>query len=288
MTPHTTSVLAFLLLLVISVLPSADAKTLFETIIPNACVEVHDDVSYLHDAGSCVMEMGCFSGCFGLKENGNAISPVTAATVLSLDTDALKNFYIPVDAIDCDQFEEPICPATTCCPACKDHLDALYKCIILQSDHHYIGPLARTCPMDCLAFIDDNTIDPPSNVTDIDSDASVIEYDVTVVDLDVTVVDSNAAAPVVDSNAAAPVVDPNAAAPVVDSNVPATVVDPNAAAPVVDSNVAAPVVDSNVAEFVVNENSVTITVYTNDWNVLVIDRNDNTVTFDPPTNPNQS
>ena len=59
----------------------------------------------------------------------------------------MENFYIPADAQTCSEMEDPICPAVTCCPACKNELIALYKCIILESDYTALDYLAETCPM---------------------------------------------------------------------------------------------------------------------------------------------
>jgi hypothetical protein len=192
-----TSALACLLLLVLSASPGARANTLFEALVPNSCV-----TPFLQMAGFCVLQHNCAERCFS-QNTGTGPAPTQApvdantASILNLDSNGLSNFYVPVDAIDCDQFEDPICPATKCCPACKDELNELYKCIILEGAHHYIDPLAMTCTLDCtgssngigtpnpinngpevetpivvpgpVIVIDSNMMDIDSNMTDIDS-----------------------------------------------------------------------------------------------------------------------
>ena len=139
---HTIkTTVAFLLLHVLSSLPCTEAATIFRTNVPTACV--HD---YLGPAGFCALQMGCQERCFN-----DAPSSGNAADVLSFESDPLQNFYIPVDAVECDQLEEPICPVTSCCPACKEELEDLFRCMINEGGHHYIYYLAGSCPLDCAA-----------------------------------------------------------------------------------------------------------------------------------------
>jgi len=147
----TTSSLSLLLLLVLSATPGADAmkNTLFDAIVPTSCVN-----PLLQMAGFCVLNNGCADRCFGRRtqdESRGPSSTTTAATKQAFDIDSqgLENFYIPVDAVECDQLEDPICPATDCCPSCKAEIDELYRCIILEGDYHYLDYLATTCPLSC-------------------------------------------------------------------------------------------------------------------------------------------
>lgn len=147
----TTSALSVLLLLVLSATPGADAmkNTLFDSIVPTACVN-----PLLQMAGFCVLNNGCADTCFGRRtqdESSGPSSTTTAATkqAFDIDSEGLENFYIPVDAVECDQLEDPICPATDCCPSCKAEINELYRCIILEGDYHYLDYLATTCPLSC-------------------------------------------------------------------------------------------------------------------------------------------
>jgi len=125
--------------------------TIFEALIPPNCVKPRN---LLGDAGICVMNNGCRNDyCFG--GSGEA-SPLT------FDSDAMRGFYIPVDAYECDHMEDPICPSIKCCRACEEELKALYRCIILESNHHYLFYLAKTCPLDCEpSFIQPPPLPPP-------------------------------------------------------------------------------------------------------------------------------
>uniref|UniRef100_A0A6V0C2R8 Uncharacterized protein n=1 Tax=Pseudo-nitzschia australis TaxID=44445 RepID=A0A6V0C2R8_9STRA len=133
----TTSSALFLCLLLSLMVPSS-ANTIFEALFPTACV-----TPLLSQAGMCVLNNGCTETCFETPDGSTSASP------LSLDSEALQDFFIPVDAVECDQFEEPICPATTCCPACRDQLADLFRCLILESDLDFLDYLARNCPIDC-------------------------------------------------------------------------------------------------------------------------------------------
>ena len=155
-TMATTGIALFLSLLFLLSSPvPTSAGTIFEARFPTACVN-----PLLSLAGFCALNNGCTKTCFkssntfgsGTSSGGSTTttnSGATSASTLSLYTQALDNFYVPVDAVECDQFEDPICPATTCCPACKDELIELYQCLILESNYHFLDPLARDCPIDC-------------------------------------------------------------------------------------------------------------------------------------------
>mmetsp|Transcript_18371 Transcript_18371/g.38601 ORF Transcript_18371/g.38601 Transcript_18371/m.38601 type:complete len:249 (+) Transcript_18371:295-1041(+) len=130
----------------------ASAATIFEAKFPTACVN-----PLLSLAGFCALNNGCTKTCFkSSKTFGSAsgsttstVSDTTPASPLALFAQALDNFYVPVDAVDCNEFEDPICPATTCCPACRDQLADLFRCLILESDLDFLDYLARNCPIDC-------------------------------------------------------------------------------------------------------------------------------------------
>lgn len=145
MTQATASSLRSLLLsaaagaLLLLASPAA-ADTIFEALFPVQCVQ-----PLLGAAGICVLNNGCTKTCF---RNSRGVE----ANPLSLNTPALEGFYIPVDAVDCDELEDPICPSITCCRACEDELRALYRCLILEGNHHYLDYLATTCPIDCQGF----------------------------------------------------------------------------------------------------------------------------------------
>ncbi len=140
---------AFVLLLTSSTHAQV-SETIFDALVPSACVG-----TALLQAGACTLQRGCASRCFDRKTTDSKVDAPTqapanvTASSFNLDSQGFSNFYIPVDAVECDQFEDPICPATTCCPACKNELNELYKCIILEGSHHYIYPLANFCPLDC-------------------------------------------------------------------------------------------------------------------------------------------
>lgn len=143
-------------LLLLTGVTSTHAKvfeTIFDALVPTACVG-----NELLRAGACTLQRGCADRCFERQIHDAKQTPPTPAPVpstnvtasaFSLDSPGLSNFYIPTEAVECEQFEDPICPATTCCPACKSELNELYRCIILEGDHHYIDPLARFCALDC-------------------------------------------------------------------------------------------------------------------------------------------
>mmetsp|Transcript_19273 Transcript_19273/g.40427 ORF Transcript_19273/g.40427 Transcript_19273/m.40427 type:complete len:566 (+) Transcript_19273:508-2205(+) len=141
----------------------ASAATIFEAKFPTACVN-----PLLSLAGFCALNNGCTKTCFkSSKTFGSAsgsttstVSDTTPASPLALFAQALDNFYVPVDAVDCNEFEDPICPATTCCPACEDELIELYQCLILESNYQNLDPLARDCPIDCKPPAKDNTAAP--------------------------------------------------------------------------------------------------------------------------------
>lgn len=152
----------------------ANADTIFESLFPTACV-----TPLLGAAGFCVLNAGCTDTCF--KNSAGFTSGTVGASPLSLNTEALENFYIPVDAVECEQMEDPICAATTCCPACRDELVGLYRCLIIESEYQYLDYLANSCAMDCSAYsiptpIVPSTVPPvgeespilPSNVTEED------------------------------------------------------------------------------------------------------------------------
>eukprot|EP00534_Pseudo-nitzschia_fraudulenta_P016869 CAMPEP_0201252048 /NCGR_PEP_ID=MMETSP0852-20130820/66701_1 /ASSEMBLY_ACC=CAM_ASM_000632 /TAXON_ID=183588 /ORGANISM="Pseudo-nitzschia fraudulenta, Strain WWA7" /LENGTH=350 /DNA_ID=CAMNT_0047551723 /DNA_START=58 /DNA_END=1111 /DNA_ORIENTATION=- len=89
---------------------------------------------------------------------------------ITITSPAMENFYIPVDATTCAEMEDPICPATACCPACEDELVMLYQCIIIMSDYTtHLENLAQSCPMDCKSprnieiGANPNVYTPPNN-----------------------------------------------------------------------------------------------------------------------------
>mmetsp|Transcript_32826 Transcript_32826/g.68490 ORF Transcript_32826/g.68490 Transcript_32826/m.68490 type:complete len:273 (-) Transcript_32826:364-1182(-) len=145
--------LAALLVAVLSLSPESSVfttvearDTIFDAILPTACV-----TPALAMAGFCVLQNNCNEECFD-KTAKETTEPPAATSVFSLDSPALQDFYIPVDAVECSQMEDPICPATTCCPACRDELNTLYRCLIVESDYNYLDYLATTCPMDCKLY----------------------------------------------------------------------------------------------------------------------------------------
>lgn len=143
-TQTVTTSSALFLCLVLSLLVPSSANTIFESLFPTACV-----TPLLAQAGMCVLNNGCGETCFKTS-NDFASDSGTPASLLSLDSEALQDFFIPVDAVECDQFEDPICPAATCCPACRDQLVDLFRCLILESDFEFLDYLARNCPVDCV------------------------------------------------------------------------------------------------------------------------------------------
>ena len=124
-----------------------NADTIFSEIMPTKCVN-----PALNKAGFCVLTHECTTtrGCF---ESGNVRQPTsTTANTNRLSLD-IEGFYVPVDAVDCEQFEDPICPSTTCCPECQVELNELYKCFIMETvGLNYLDYLASTCPLDCIGF----------------------------------------------------------------------------------------------------------------------------------------
>jgi hypothetical protein len=136
-----------------------NADTIFSEIMPTKCVN-----PALNIAGFCVLTHECTitRGCFessNIKQptstTSSTSSTLTGATTantnrLSLD---IEGFYVPVDAVDCEQFEDPMCPATTCCPECQVELNELYKCFIMETAGlNYLDYLASSCPLDCTGY----------------------------------------------------------------------------------------------------------------------------------------
>ena len=124
-----------------------NADTIFSEIMPTKCVN-----PALNKAGFCVLTHECTTtrGCFESSNVRQPTSTTANTNRLSLDIDG---FYVPVDAVDCEQFEDPICPSTTCCPECQVELNELYKCFIMETvGLNYLDYLASTCPLDCIGF----------------------------------------------------------------------------------------------------------------------------------------
>jgi hypothetical protein len=129
-----------------------NADTIFSEIMPTKCVN-----PALNKAGFCVLTHECTTTreCFEPTSTAAAAAASTSTTTantnrLSLD---IEGFYVPVDAVDCEQFEDPICPSTTCCPECQVELNELYKCFIMETvGLNYLDYLASTCPLDCIGF----------------------------------------------------------------------------------------------------------------------------------------
>jgi len=113
--------------------------TIFSQLFPTACVN-----PLLNSAGFCTLNAGCTEKCFG--------------SVAAAELGVPSGFYFPVDAVECNEFEDPICPTTSCCPQCRNELQALYKCLILKStqpSYEYLHYLAKTCPLDCVGYEND-------------------------------------------------------------------------------------------------------------------------------------
>lgn len=136
--PSTNAVASYLVLS--SLFGGISAQTIFQALIPSKCVN-----PLLNQAGFCIVNNECTNTCFSQASSSGSIN----ASPLSLETEALKDFYIPVDAVECDELSDPICPAVQCCPACRDEIDALYRCLILEADYHYLDFLAKSCPLTC-------------------------------------------------------------------------------------------------------------------------------------------
>lgn len=167
LTVATTSAFLFLLSSPAAV-DVVNADTIFESLFPTKCIK-----PLLQTAGFCVLNAGCTTTCFGQVDAGLPSTPHvdnTVAAALSLNTQALENFYIPVDAMECPDFEDPICPATTCCPECREELNELYRCLILESNYNYLDYQARTCALDCEAFGGFGNNDGDGADTDADAD----------------------------------------------------------------------------------------------------------------------
>lgn len=170
------------------------ADTIFDSIIPTSCVNPQ-----LQTAGFCALQKGCADACFGQSTNGIP-SFENVANLFSLESVGLQNFYIPVDAVECDQMEEPICPATICCPACKDEINELFRCIIIEGNYHYLDYLAESCPLDCQDFdpseiqkvnndvqgkVEDPVSEdpfPPTSVDNFDSNVTDVDWNMTDID----------------------------------------------------------------------------------------------------------
>mmetsp|Transcript_14942 Transcript_14942/g.34211 ORF Transcript_14942/g.34211 Transcript_14942/m.34211 type:complete len:338 (+) Transcript_14942:210-1223(+) len=194
----TVPALGFVLLnlLLLSSLPrraeaAADniADNIFDAIIPSICAQ-----TLLQQAGGCVSQQSCYNKCFEepdrrkMQANAPTLHPwatalgyaptpapqqqIVGATgnSITITSPAMENFYIPVDATTCAEMEDPICPATACCPACEDELVMLYQCIIIMSDYTtHLENLAQSCPMDCKSprnieiGANPNVYTPPNN-----------------------------------------------------------------------------------------------------------------------------
>ena len=124
-----------------------NADTIFSEIMPTKCVN-----PALNKAGFCVLTHECTTtrGCFESSNVRQPTSTTANTNRLSLD---IEGFYVPVDAVDCEQFEDPICPSTTCCPECQVELNELYKCFIMETvGLNYLDYLASTCPLNCIGY----------------------------------------------------------------------------------------------------------------------------------------
>lgn len=68
--------------------------TIFSQLFPTACVN-----PLLNSAGFCTLNAGCTEKCFG--------------SVAAAELGVPSGFYFPVDAVECNEFEDPICPTTS-------------------------------------------------------------------------------------------------------------------------------------------------------------------------------
>ena len=150
-----------LLLLQLAATQSQTTETLFDALIPTECVN-----SELLKAGFCTVQNSCASICFGQDTSRSQ------AALFNLDSTGLANFYIPNEATSCDEFQDPICPATNCCPACKTELNALYRCIIRKGNYEDIDEtLTNYCTLDCRDWShlgNNNGVVPTSPPTDVE------------------------------------------------------------------------------------------------------------------------
>jgi hypothetical protein len=131
-----------------------NADTIFSEIMPTKCVN-----PALNKAGFCVLTHECTPTreCFEPTSTAAAAAAAASTSTTTANTNRLsldiEGFYVPVDAVDCEQFEDPICPSTTCCPECQVELNELYKCFIMETvGLNYLDYLASTCPLDCIGF----------------------------------------------------------------------------------------------------------------------------------------
>jgi hypothetical protein len=140
MTTFRFSLAATAVLLVLLATPQAFAG-LFERTLPIGLVPA-SCMSQLDQAGMCFMQHDCRTECFP-EGNLNSASRVG---------EALEFFYIPDEATDCVEFQEPICPLTEkCCSICRPRINSLYRCIIRNTAglSETVIELQRTCPLNC-------------------------------------------------------------------------------------------------------------------------------------------
>lgn len=105
-------------------------------LVPSACT------SLLDQAGVCIVQQKCQTRCFGSDVSFNSPGMVKQA---------ISFFYIPVDAETCLDFEAPICPLHQCCANCQGKLNALYRCMIRNTNgiSQALLDLHRQCPLRC-------------------------------------------------------------------------------------------------------------------------------------------
>jgi hypothetical protein len=140
MSPVRLSLAYKTILLVLMVTPQTFAG-LFDRVLPPGLVP-SDCNSQLDDAGMCFMQHDCRNECLP-EGNLNSASRLSAA---------LDFFFLPTDATDCVEFQEPICPLTeTCCSVCRPRINSLYRCIVRKTPglSETVIELQRTCPLNC-------------------------------------------------------------------------------------------------------------------------------------------
>mmetsp|Transcript_28463 Transcript_28463/g.53516 ORF Transcript_28463/g.53516 Transcript_28463/m.53516 type:complete len:217 (+) Transcript_28463:190-840(+) len=130
----------------------------FDHLFPNGIIPLTCSGD-LDKAGVCVAARSCHKKCFQPTSGPNT----TAAYVNA----ALELFYIPVEAQSCADFEDPICPFTTCCTSCQREFKSLYRCIITDTNGtQALFPFLK-CSLNCTGSnsVDTSNSTLPANNT---------------------------------------------------------------------------------------------------------------------------
>jgi hypothetical protein len=148
------SLVSTTILLILLVTPQAFAG-LFDRMVPPGLVPSVCN-GQLEEAGMCFMQHNCRENCLP-EGNFNSASRLA---------EALDFFFMPIDATDCFEFQEPICPLTErCCSVCRARINSLYRCMVRSTAgmSETVIDLQRTCPLNCKKNV---TLVPTNNTID--------------------------------------------------------------------------------------------------------------------------